>query len=184
MKYISCNIKGFEGLYHIYEDGTVYSLRNKRALKTQSNGQYYKYCKVFLTGHDTSKWFSVHRLVAIHFIGDPPTDKHEVNHLDMDKNNNHHTNLEWCTHAENIQKARKILGCWMSGRKAGFKQTESSKRKMSESKMKKVLLYNDNESLIFNSIQEFIDYFSTYRKLFNRYVNSHKTFNGFYVRYL
>ena len=47
----------------------------------------------------------VHRLVATHFL-EVPTDESEywtVNHKDCNKQNNDVENLEWVTHAENIQ---------------------------------------------------------------------------------
>ncbi len=48
-----------------------------------------------------------HRLVATAFI--PMVDgKDEVNHIDCDRLNNKAENLEWCTHAENIQHSRRL----------------------------------------------------------------------------
>ncbi len=44
---------------------------------------------------------AIHRLVAIAFIGPPPSADHEVAHNDGTRTNNHHTNLRWCTHIEN-----------------------------------------------------------------------------------
>lgn len=48
---------------------------------------------------------TIHSLVAEHFIG-PRPDGMEVNHIDGCKTNNVVTNLEYVTHAENIQHAR------------------------------------------------------------------------------
>jgi hypothetical protein len=47
---------------------------------------------------------SVHRLVAKAFIPNP--DEYDIiNHIDGDKENNHYSNLEWCTHLHNITHA-------------------------------------------------------------------------------
>lgn len=43
-----------------------------------------------------------HRIVA-EMWHDNPLKKKEVNHKDMDRLNNHWSNLEWCTHRENMQ---------------------------------------------------------------------------------
>lgn len=49
----------------------------------------------------------VHCLVANAFIDKPNSiDKFEVNHKDFDVSNNHYTNLEWLTHAENMKYTR------------------------------------------------------------------------------
>ena len=44
----------------------------------------------------------VHRLVAIYFLDKPSDDHNLVAHLDFDKWNNHHSNLQWMTRAENV----------------------------------------------------------------------------------
>lgn len=44
----------------------------------------------------------VHRIVAYAFHGDPPTDKHVVDHIDTNKQNNRPENLRWVTRFENI----------------------------------------------------------------------------------
>lgn len=45
----------------------------------------------------------VHRLVATLFIGQPPSELHEVRHLDGEPSNNSVSNLAWGTHTENMQ---------------------------------------------------------------------------------
>lgn len=53
------------------------------------------------------KRFRIHRLVALTFIGQPPNDKPHINHKDGVKNNNHYSNLEWCSIIENNKHALK-----------------------------------------------------------------------------
>jgi len=56
---------------------------------------------------------SVHRLVAMAFIPNP-NNYPEVNHIDADKLNNFASNLEWCTHAQNLKHAS-FMGCLVVG---------------------------------------------------------------------
>ena len=44
----------------------------------------------------------VHQLVAIAFLGDPPTAKHEPNHKNRNRADNSVGNLEWVTRSENL----------------------------------------------------------------------------------
>ena len=46
--------------------------------------------------------YRVHRLVATTFLGPPPTTDHwQVNHIDLDPCNNHASNLQWVSPAQN-----------------------------------------------------------------------------------
>jgi hypothetical protein len=44
----------------------------------------------------------VHRIVAIAFLGHPPSQKHVVDHIDRDRTNNRIENLRWITNLENL----------------------------------------------------------------------------------
>ena len=93
------DITGYEGLYQISNLGRVKSLSRKYSRKdcimnTPTNHWGYK--MVYLSRNKHKKFFSVHRLVALHFI-DNPHNYQFVNHIDEDKTNNNVTNLEWCT---------------------------------------------------------------------------------------
>ena len=47
------------------------------------------------------KVFLVSRLIGFTFLGNPPTSKHHINHIDENYNNNKLENLEWVTQREN-----------------------------------------------------------------------------------
>ncbi len=49
------------------------------------------------------KKIPIHRLVALAFIGMPPSPRHVVAHNDGSRNNNHWSNLRWATQRENVQ---------------------------------------------------------------------------------
>lgn len=93
------DIKGYEGLYAITEDGQVWSYRTKQFRKPFVNNS--GYLQVSLIIHSKVKNFLIHRLVAEAYIPNP-NNLPEVNHKDENKLNPHYTNLEWCTHEENI----------------------------------------------------------------------------------
>lgn len=92
-------IKGFEKLYCISDCGKVFSLRKNKQVKSYITHNGYECIKLY---DDLSKrhHFTIHRLVAEHFIPNP-LNKEEVNHIDGIKTNNHVSNLEWCTSSEN-----------------------------------------------------------------------------------
>ena len=66
------------------------------------------------------KQYRVHQLVAKAFIPNPEK-KPIINHLDGNKENNHVSNLEWCTQSENMIHAYKNGLC---SRKKGVKTTK------------------------------------------------------------
>lgn len=101
------DIKGFEGLYGITNDGRVFSYPKKtistngRWLKLSFDGRYKQVC-LFKNGK--KHMMLVHRLVAQAYCNND-CDKPHVNHIDGNKENNHASNLEWVTESENMQHA-------------------------------------------------------------------------------
>ena len=60
----------------------------------------------------------IHRIVAFAFLGSPPSDKHVVDHIDMDRKNNRPENLRWVTRLDNVIRhpstRRQIIGAYGS----------------------------------------------------------------------
>lgn len=100
MEEIWRDIEGYEGLYMISDHGRVWSQRRKIYLK--QNLHYNGYLAVTLCKTSIQKTFTVHRLVALHFIN-KMEGKNIVNHIDENKQNNNINNLEWCNLVENAR---------------------------------------------------------------------------------
>lgn len=93
------DIKEFEGLYQITDDGRVYSIRKDKYLKPRKDKDGYLLVNLYKDKKQYTR--KVHRLVAEAFI-DNPEGKSDVNHIDCQRDNNSVSNLEWVTHRENI----------------------------------------------------------------------------------
>ena len=95
-------IENYENLYSVTEKGEVYSHKYGKFLTPikQKNG----YLMVCLYKDRKSKMCTIHRLVAKAFIPNR-IGKQMVNHIDLNKQNNQISNLEWVTAKENMQHA-------------------------------------------------------------------------------
>jgi hypothetical protein len=163
-----------EGLEYwlISEDGQVkHQFSGKYKKPVQNNCGYFQY---HFTNFKTNekKWLKIHRLVAITYIGSPPTPKHEINHKDGNKGNNHYSNLEWVTHSENILKSYRE-----QGRKSYWKGLNKpspgleTRMLMANAKFKRIRAIINGESKEFSSISDTCKFFNWYRKKFNRIMN-------------
>ena len=104
------DVIGYEGLYRISNSGKVKTLHpgKKRYGSILKHGVNSKgYAMVVLCNNGNKKNVELHRLVATAFINNA-NNKPAVNHIDGNPLNNHVSNLEWCTIAENNKHARSM----------------------------------------------------------------------------
>lgn len=77
-------------------------IRGRSIFRSVCKFGYHRYTLNY-GGRRVRQSVSSHRMVALAFIGPPPTSRHEVMHLDHNPGHNHVSNLQWGTHAENVR---------------------------------------------------------------------------------
>lgn len=99
----STPINGFDN-YVVTDTGEIISYKRKqqRTLRPDLNKE--GYLRVVLSKDGETFRYSIHRLVAMHYLPNPEN-KPFVNHKDGNKQNNHVDNLEWCNCSENTKHA-------------------------------------------------------------------------------
>lgn len=106
-------VSGYEGLYEVSNQGRVRSfhksIRNPEVPRILAPGNVRGYRQVCLRKNGENASGLVHRLVALAFVGHPPTPDHQVNHKDFNKANNVPENLEWVTQAENNIYSKDVI---------------------------------------------------------------------------
>lgn len=140
------DIENYEGLYQVSSLGNVKSLSRVVVNKNGQTQAYpekllkpdvYRtkcsnYLRVTLCKDHKTKRYLVHRLVANAFIPNPDK-KPIINHKDNNAENNNTSNLEWCTHAENMLHAQKQGRLFESQSRGGKKGGAVGKQKRLES---------------------------------------------------
>lgn len=132
-------------MYSISTHGRLFSWRSKNKTKWHPHGLFKAHkhslgylTTVITTEKEYAKPVGIHRLVALNFIPNPDN-LPEVHHKDHCKSNNHYLNLQWVTHAQNIQLSfsegnRKMpsgLKHWNAGRIV----SNETKQRMREQKI-------------------------------------------------
>lgn len=106
-------VPGYEGLYEVSNQGRVRSfhksIKNPEIPRILAPGNVRGYRQIVLRKDGKNASGLVHRLVAMAFIGPPPTPDHQINHKDFDKSNNVPENLEWVTSAENVIYSKDVI---------------------------------------------------------------------------
>lgn len=100
-------IKGFEGMYKIYIDGSVYSVRTKRFRKPEIMNAGTGYLQVGLWRNYKRTSMYIHRLIAIHFMENPNNYK-EIDHINRISLDNSIENLRWCDRKTNISNTVRV----------------------------------------------------------------------------
>ena len=142
------NIKGYEELYQISNEGRVKSLKSgrwKTSIKILKNSLMKNgYLRVNLCRNNTYEPKDIHKLVAETFIPNPEN-KPCVDHINGDRTDNRVENLRWCTYKENCNNpiTKKRMSetqknkCGIENNFYGKHHSEETKKKISEALKKR-----------------------------------------------
>lgn len=90
-------LKGYEKLYAINREGSIWNIKKKKEMKPHINSGYYK-INLYKDGKQVI--FRFHRLLAIQFIPNP-LELPEIDHINGIKTDNRLENLRWVNHIQN-----------------------------------------------------------------------------------
>jgi hypothetical protein len=178
---MSIDINEVEKYYTITEDGRVWTKIKGRWLKPRLNMYGYVFYSIAKgTGMINTLGAFAHTLVALKYIGKPPTEKHEIDHIDGNKANNHYTNLRWVTHSENILRSFENgrVGYWLNKPKPPLFFSEETRSKMSDAKKKRICYTRGGIETIFESIEDAARELVTYRKRVYLGIKEGRVFKG------
>lgn len=154
-------VEGYGGRYEVSREGRVRSndthvnapqgtrLVKGRVLKPYRMPSGYLQVSLHSAGAVCRKEY-VHRLVATTFIGQPPSESHEVNHIDGDKSNNDAGNLEWVTRKGNYLHARRAGLNSMIGNSG----EEHPSSKLTKSEVKRMLRLRHEDGWLLSDLSE------------------------------
>lgn len=119
------DIPGCDGKFQISDTGRIINRKTGLERKPYVNENGYCIVGIYDSEKGVSVQHRVHRLVAEAFIPNP-AHKRTVNHKDGNKQNNVVDNLEWATHSENLEHARRT----------GLKPTTDKQRRAASENLK------------------------------------------------
>ena len=99
-------IIGYNERYWISSYGRIWSTCNGGHFMSIQYNKRINIYEVHLKMNGNRKCYSIHRLVALHFVSNNDhINKTTVNHIDGDRSHNYSSNLEWVSYSENLKHA-------------------------------------------------------------------------------
>lgn len=96
---VECEYKGER--YKVRDNGAIYRMAREGKPK-RAKDEVWTFGEKMDRGYAKFCSESVHRIVAVAFLGEPPSKQHVVDHIDTNRQNNRPENLRWLTKLENI----------------------------------------------------------------------------------
>lgn len=96
---VECEYKGEK--YKVRDNGAIMRMAREGKNKRPKD-EIWTFGEKIDRGYAKFCGESVHRIVAVAFLGNPPTNQHVVDHIDTNRQNNRPENLRWLTKLENI----------------------------------------------------------------------------------
>ena len=164
MKEIWKNIKEYEGIYQVSNQGRIKSLERIVANNKKGKIYYRKVKECILTPSPLSdgylvvslhkdlkmKNFKIHRLVALSFL-ENPNGYLQVDHINTIKSDNRVENLRWCTSKQNHNNGLTLI----NHKRATLDKIQRFKGKYIERLSKPVRQYDLNLNLIRPKIRNY-----------------------------
>ncbi|MCQ2246422.1 MAG: HNH endonuclease [Bacteroidaceae bacterium] len=96
---VECEYK--EERYKVRDNGAIFRMAREGKPK-RAKDEVWTFGEKIDRGYARFCNEAVHRIVAVAFHGEPPTNQHVVDHIDTNRQNNRPENLRWLTKLENI----------------------------------------------------------------------------------
>lgn len=98
--------------YEVSNYARVWDLKNDTEVSQVITGKpQYLYVNLYKDCGKERTLRRVHNILGWSFLGDPPTPKHTVDHIDQDKLNNHLSNLRWASRRKQMSNRSNTVVC-------------------------------------------------------------------------